>query len=95
MNKLLEQTAGVIHLLKTDLSFTIVEIGALKLSEKDEPFYKLLDHFPSSKIYGFELDKSVCDQLNSNAGSGVEYFPYALGERSERRKLNITNHPMC
>ena len=95
MSKLLEQTIGVIHLLKFDLSFTIFEIGALKLSEKDEPFYKILDYFPSSKIYGFELDRNVCDQLNSNAGSGVKYFPHALGERSESRKLNITNHPMC
>ena len=47
------------------------------------------------KIYGFELDKNVCDQLNSNARSGVKYFPHALGEQSESRKLNITNHPMC
>ena len=95
MNKLLDQTVGVIHLLEFDLSFTILEIGALKLSENDEPFYKILDYFPSSKIYGFELDRNVCDQLNSNAGSGVKYFPHALGERSESRKLNITNHPMC
>ena len=95
MNKLLDQTVGVIHLLEFDLSFTILEIGALKLSENDEPFYKILDYFPSSKIYGFELDRNVCDQLNSNAGSGVKYFPHALGERSERRKWNITKHPMC
>ena len=95
MNKLLDQTVSVIHLLEFDLSFTILEIGALKLSENDEPFYKILDYFPSSKIYGFELDKDVCDQLNSNAGSGVKYFPHALGKLSESRQLNITNHPKC
>ena len=49
MNKLLDQTVGVIHLLEFDLSFTILEIGALKLSENDEPFYKILDYFPHQK----------------------------------------------
>jgi FkbM family methyltransferase len=33
--------------------------------------------------------------MNSNAVSGVQYYPNALGERNERREFYITDHPMC
>ena len=95
MSKLLDQSVEVIKSNGLEIAFTILEVGALKLDEKDEPFYKLFEHFQSSKIYGFEIDKDVCNNLNSKAKSGIRYFPHALGEQSERRKLHITNHSMC
>ena len=78
-----------------DLSFNIIEIGAVQLSAEKEPFYQLLDHFPSSKITGFELEKEVCSKMNSNAAKGVKYYPHALGSANERRKLYVTINPMC
>ena len=78
-----------------DLSFNIVEIGAVQLSENKEPFYQLLDYFPSSKIIGFELEEDVCEKMNAKAIKGVKYYPYALGKANEKRKLYITQHPMC
>jgi len=78
-----------------DLSFNIVEIGAVQLSENKEPFYELLDYFPSSKIIGFELEEDMCEKMNAKAIRGVKYYPYALGKANEKRKLYITQHPMC
>ena len=78
-----------------DLSFNIVEIGAVQLSEKKEPFYELLEYFPSSRIIGFELEEDVCEKMNANATKGVKYYPYALGKANEKRKLYITQHSMC
>lgn len=78
-----------------DLSFNIVEIGAVQLSENKEPFYELLEHFPSSKIIGFELEEDMCEKMNAKAIKGVKYYPYALGKANEKRKLYITQHPMC
>ena len=78
-----------------NLSFNIVEIGAVQLSENKEPFYELLDYFPSSKITGFELEEDVCEKMNAEAIKGVKYYPYALGKANEKRKLYITQHPMC
>ena len=60
-----------------DLSFNIVEIGAVQLSENPEPFYQLLDYFPSSRIIGFELEKDMCEKMNANAKKGVKYYPHA------------------
>ena len=78
-----------------DLSFNILEIGAVQLSENPEPFYQLLDYFPSSRIIGFELEKDMCEKMNANAKKGVKYYPHALGKANEKRKLYITQHPMC
>ena len=95
MSKLLDRSIELIKSNGLEIKFIILEIGALKLDSKDEPFYKLVEHFQSSKIYGFEIDIDVCNDLNSRAKSGIRYFPHALGEKSERRKLHVTNHPMC
>lgn len=78
-----------------DLTFNLIEIGAIQTSDRQEPFYQLLDHFPSSKIIGFELDEEVCSKMNSKARAGVMYYPYALGKANEKRKLYITQHPWC
>ncbi len=85
---------NIIHKNKIECKFTIIEIGALELSKK-EPFYELLEHFPKSKIIGFEIEEKVCDEMNLKAPKGVEYYPHALGEKNERKKLYNTEHPMC
>ena len=95
MKNFLQLTVDVIKEVNHDLSFTLIEVGALKLSNKKEPFYELLDYFPSSKIIGFEIEKELCNKMNSSARNGVKYYPYALGEFTEERNLYITNHPMC
>ncbi len=94
-NNVLKVTVDVIKNIKKNLSFTLLEVGAAQIHQDKEPFYELLDYFPSSKIIGFELDKKVCDDLNANARKGIKYYPHALGEFNEKRKLYITNHSMC
>ena len=94
MNDGTKKLLEIIKKNKIDCKFTIIEIGAIEVSKK-EPFYELLDHFPSSKIIGFEIEEEVCDQMNLKAPKGVEYYPHALGEKNERKKLYITQHPMC
>ncbi len=77
------------------LQFQIIEIGAHPYGGKEEPFYKLLDFFPNSKIYAFEINKNECDKLNKISKKGIQFFPYALGEKKEKKKFYETNHPMC
>ena len=95
MNKILQVTVDLIKDINIDICFTLLEVGAVKISEEEEPFYELLDYFPSSKIVGFEIDKEVCDKMNLSARDGVKYYPHALGEFNESKELYITNHPMC
>ena len=95
MNNNLIKLCEIILRSNTEINFNIIEIGALHLAGNKEPFYELLDYFPSSKIIGFELDKEVCEKMNSEARQGVKYYPYALGKKNEKRKLYITQHPMC
>lgn len=82
---------------KTDslLEFQIIEIGAHPYEGKEEPFYQILDYFPKSKIYAFEINENECDKLNNSSKSGVKYFPYALGQKDEEIKFYETKHPMC
>ena len=85
----------IIHETKVNCEFSLLEIGAAKTNEKKEPFYKILDYFPHSKIIGFEIEKEVCDKMNSEASKGIKYYPYALGRANEKKKLYNTNAPMC
>ena len=94
MNELLKKTANIVKSADIDISFTMLEVGALSLGET-EPFYELLDYFPSSRIIGFELDENVCTKMNSESREGVEYFPFALGAYNAEVPLYVTNHPMC
>ena len=94
MNELLKKTADVVKSAKIDVSFTLIEVGALAVGST-EPFYELLDYFPSSRIIGFEIDEQVCTKMNSESREGVEYFPFALGAYSKEVPLYITNNPMC
>jgi FkbM family methyltransferase len=95
MNKLLKLTSKLVLETEIQINFMLVEVGAVDLGGQKEPFYELLEYFPTSKIIGFELEKEVCTQLNDNSHEGVKYYPYALGKANENRNLFITNHPMC
>ena len=86
---------NIIHKNKIECKFIIIEIGARNLAGEKEPFYELLEHFPNSKIIGFEIDEKVCDELYLKAPRGVEYYPHALGEKNEKKKLYMTQQPMC
>ncbi len=89
--KLLE----VIKKTKIDCKFTLVDIGARPERNSQPRFHKIIEHFPSSEILGFEIEKEVCDQMNSKAIKGIKYFPFALGKKNEKRKLYITESPLC
>lgn len=95
MNKPLSILAQFVKQTNIKCSFKIIEIGALHIHDQKEPFYELLDHFPSSEIIGFEVEKEVCEQMNSKSPKGIKYYPYALGKANERRKFYITQHQMC
>lgn len=95
MSETLRKLVDTIDQNKSNLKFTLLEIGAAIVGDNKEPFYKLLEYFPSSKIIGFEIEKDVCEKMNANAEKGVKYYPYALGKANEKRNLYITQHPMC
>jgi len=92
---MLDQLASIINGELRQITFTVVEIGALQIEGHQEPFYRLLDLFPGSQIIGFEVDEALCASMNSKAKHGVHYYPSALGERNERRPFHVTRHPMC
>ena len=95
MSETLRKLVDTIDPNKSNLNFTLLEIGAAIVNDNKEPFYQLLEYFPSSKIIGFEIEKDVCEKMNANAAKGVKYYPYALGKANEKRNLYITQHPMC
>ena len=95
MNDPFVKLVEIIKKTKIDFKFTLVDIGALSTENSEPRFHKIIEHFPSSEIIGFEIEKKVCDQMNSKAIKGIKYFPFALGKKNEKRKLYITESPMC
>ena len=95
MNRYLSELVKFINQTNVKIDFKFIEIGALQVENKEEPFYQLLDYFPSSKIIGFELEKEICEKMNAQSQKNKIYYPYALGKGNEKRKLYITEHPMC
>jgi len=95
MNDPFEKLVEIIKKTKIDCKFTLVDIGALPIGNSKPRFHKILEYFPSSEIIGFEIEKEACDQMNSKAPKGIKYFPFALGENNEKRKLYVTQDPMC
>ena len=95
MNDPFEKLVEIIKKTKIDCKFTLVDIGALPIGNSKPRFHKILEYFPSSEIIGFEIEKEACDQMNSKAAKGIKYFPFALGENNEKRKLYVTQDPMC
>jgi FkbM family methyltransferase len=78
-----------------DLTFEILEIGAVRLGPEPEPFYRLLDAFPGSRVHAFELDPASCEELAAQTRPGVVIHPAAIGRCREMRTVHLTNHPMC
>ena len=97
MNELkkLENFFNIIKNFDKDLKFKIMEIGAHPYGEFNESFHILLDHFPGSEIYAFEVDKEECEKLNKSCKKGMKFFPIALGEKKETRKFYETHMPVC
>lgn len=94
--KKIENFFNIIKKFDPSLKFKIAEIGAHPHdSEIGEPFHILLDFFPSSKIYAFDIDKNECEKLNKSAKKGLEFYPFALGKKNEIRKFYVTNKPEC
>lgn len=78
-----------------DLSFVTVEVGALPVDGRPEPFHSLLRDFPRSRNLCFEVDEQLCARLNQAAVSGMQFYPFALGGRNGKRTFYMTAHPMC
>ena len=78
-----------------DLRFNMLDIGALPIDGQTEPFHKLLETYPSSRLSGLEIDPRLCDELNRKAPATIRYYPCALGRTEEKRRLYDTVHPMC
>ena len=93
--KKLESFFEVIKKFDKNLTFKILEIGAHPYGEFNEGFHILLDHFPGSEIYAFEVDKEECEKLNKSCKNGMKFFPIALGEKRETRKFYETYMPVC
>ena len=91
----LENFLKLIRKFDEYLKFEIVEIGAHPHGAQQERFHTLLDFFPDSKIHAFEIDEEECIKLNKIAKDGLKFYPYALGDKEEKRKLYETNHTMC
>ncbi len=73
MNTALSSLVEFVKQRNIHINFKIIEIGALQVQDNKEPFYELLDYFPSTKIIGFEIEKEVCEKMNSQSHEGVKY----------------------
>ena len=93
--KKLENFFKVIKKYDENLKFKIVEIGAHPYGDFKEGFHILLDHFPGSEIYAFEVNEEECQKLNKICKKGMKFFPIALGEKKEIRKFYETYMPVC
>ena len=79
----LEILAELINRTHANISFTILEIGALPLEDEVEPFHQLVDCFPGSQIIAFEIDHKLCADLNAKSKPGHKYYPVALENRRD------------
>ena len=93
--KKLENFFKVIKEYDENLKFKIVEIGAHPYGDFKEGFHILLDHFPGSEIYAFEVNEEECKRLNKICKKGMKFIPIALGEKKEIRKFYETYLPVC
>ncbi len=86
--------AGILRDNGFDLAFQLLDAGAVPMAGETEPYHRLLQVFPASRLYAFELDPAVCAELNCNALPGARFFPCALGRAEETRTLYRTRDPM-
>ncbi len=79
----------------SDLALTMLEVGALPIDTKSEPFHALLGQWPKSRIVAFEPDAGLCAELNRKAPRGIQFYPTAVGKDRGSREFYETAHPMC
>jgi FkbM family methyltransferase len=91
----IKKLAELIRKQDESLTFTMLEIGGVPLSNNPEPFHRLVDLFPGSQVYAFEVDKAQCDKLNESSKPGIKFYANALGQTEETRSFYETQHPMC
>ena len=94
-NSKIESLCKIVSSTSKDISFSILEIGALPLQGQPEVFHQLLDFFPNSQIIAFEVDHKLCEKLNKDSHPHIKYFPVALGSSNGEYPFYITKHPMC
>jgi FkbM family methyltransferase len=87
--------AEIVRHVSDSLAFTLLEIGAVPLEGNPEPFHVLLDSFPGSQVIAFEVDVTLCDDLNRQARPGLKFHPVTLGKTEEERPFYLTRDPMC
>ena len=73
----------------------MLEIGARNISGESEDFHSIVDHFPGSKVVGFEVDDYLCSKMNAESDSGFNYYAQAIGGANEEADFYETLHPMC
>lgn len=71
---------------------TVVDIGAMLLSEDVDPFLRL-SKLGRLDVIGFEPQPAECDRLNALALPGRRYLPYAVAN-GKRRSFYVTNTGM-
>jgi len=79
----------------SDLALTMLEVGALPIDSKSEPFHALLGEWPKSRIVAFEAEAGLCSELNRKAPPGLRYYPAAVAKGRGTREFYETAHPMC
>jgi len=79
----------------SDLALTMLEVGALPIDTKSEPFHALLSQWPRSRIVAFEADAGLCSELNHKAPRGIRFYPAAVAKSRGTRDFYETVHPMC
>lgn len=77
------------------LQFTMLEVGAVPIGNGGEPFHRLLERCPGSRVLAFEVDEEACKKLNQAAPSGIRFYAQALGRREETRDFYVAAAPMC
>lgn len=90
-----DELVRIIRQTANQLTFNVLEIGALPIEGHPEPFHSLLTMFPGSRVNAFEVDPDLCKRLNDKAINGLVYHSIALGRKEEERPFYITRHPMC
>jgi FkbM family methyltransferase len=79
-----------------NLQLTMLEVGAVPLTgDTVEPFHRLLEGFPGSRVIAFEVDEEVCQKLNQAAPAGIQFYAQALGRAEETRDFYVAAAPMC
>jgi FkbM family methyltransferase len=77
----------IIHLLPP---LTYVDVGARAVKHN-----RFVKEFPQAFYIGFEPDIEECKRLNALNIEKHQFYPQALGRKSETRTLYVTRNPAC